>query len=151
MTDEIQIIPVEKGSPLAQALLQFVEQCSWEEVKAHIAGMLRDWVFTDWERMFAAVCGDRIVGMASIGKTDYYPLPEIYPWVSCIFVTEDFRGRRISERLIDYANAYARTLGFSRTYIPSEFRGLYERYGYTYLREIVNYGGGTDHLFSKEL
>ncbi|HCK88162.1 MAG TPA: N-acetyltransferase, partial [Erysipelotrichaceae bacterium] len=36
-----------------------------------------------------------------------------------------------------------------RSYIPAGFFGLYEHYGYTYLKDIVNYGGGTDHLFVK--
>ena len=57
----------------------------------------------------------------------------------------------ICGRLIDHANAHARTLGFDRTYIPTEFTGLYERYGYRYLRDIVNYGGDTDRLYCKEL
>ena len=93
----------------------------------------------------------KIVGMASLFKTDYYPLPEIYPWVSSLFVTEAYRGKRISQKLVDYANDYAKSLGFERTYIPSEHVGLYEKYGYTYLKDIVNYGGGVDRLYVKEL
>ena len=36
-------------------------------------------------------------------------------------------------------------------YIPSEYVGLYERYGYSYVKDIVNYDGLTDHLYEKEL
>ena len=42
-------------------------------------------------------------------------------------------------------------MGFDKTYIPSEHVGLYEKYGYTYIKDIVNYGGGTDRLYAKEL
>ena len=45
----------------------------------------------------------------------------------------------------------ARELGFDKTYIPSEHIGLYEKYGYRYLKDIVNYGGDTDRLYVKEL
>ncbi|MBR6029884.1 MAG: GNAT family N-acetyltransferase [Clostridia bacterium] len=141
---------VERDSPLAEALLRFAEGCSWTEAKEHIAGMIRDWVFTDWEAMFAAVEDGKIIGMASAMKTDYYPLPEVFPWVSCVFVAEEYRGRRISGALIGAANRYLREQGFSRSYIPSECAGLYEHYGYRYLRDIVNYGGGTDRLYVKE-
>ena len=147
----LTISKVNKDTELAQQLLQFVENCSWYEVKEHIADMLRSWEFTDWECMFAAVEDEKIVGMASVMKTDYYPLPEIYPWISCIFVTESARGRRISGQLIDHANEYAKELGFIRTYIPTEYTGLYEHYGYRYIRDIVNYGGDTDRLYAKEL
>ena len=41
--------------------------------------------------------------------------------------------------------------GFDRTYIPSEHTDLYEKFGYCYLKDIVNYGNGTDRLYVKEL
>jgi GNAT superfamily N-acetyltransferase len=147
----LTINKVERSTILAQELLQFVENCSWHEVKEHIAEMLRSWKFTDWECMFAAVQDGKIVGMASIMKTDYYPLPDIYPWISCIFVTKNARGRRISGHLIDHANRYAKEIGFTKTYIPTGFTGLYEHYGYHYLCDIVNYGGGKDRLYVKEV
>ena len=113
--------------------------------------MIMENTFSDWESMFAAMDGDIIIGHASVMKTDYYPLPDIYPWISTIFVTEKYRGMRISEKLIEYINQYAKKLGFSRTYIPSEYMGLYEKYGYKYLKDITNYDGGKDHLFVREL
>ena len=149
--NSLQIIKVEKGSDLADKLIGFVENFSWTEVQDHILSMLRNWEFTDWETPFAATVNGRIVGMTTIMKTDYYPLPEIFPWISCIFVSEEYRGNRISEKLIDFANSYAKKLGFSQTYIPSSHIGLYEKYGYEYQRDIVNYGNETDRLYSKKL
>lgn len=145
------IVKVERGTPLAEEFLHFVENCSWTEVRDHIAGLVRDWKFTDWETMFAAIIDGKIVGMASLLKTDYYPLPEIFPWVSCVFVEKEFRGNHISGKLIDAANHYAKEQGFTKTYIPTEYTGLYERYGYEYIKDIVNYGGGTDRLYVKTL
>ena len=124
---------------------------SWEEVKEHTLRVLRNWEFTGWDTMFAALADGEVIGMASLAKEDYYPLPDIFPWVSSVFVTEAYRGQRISAKLVDFANAYAKSLGFERTYIPSEHIGLYEKYGYSYVRDIVNYGGGTDRLYVKEL
>lgn len=146
-----EIRRVEKDTELHRELIRFVENCSWAEAKDHIAMVLRSWLFTDWEAMFAAVVNGRIVGMTSIAKTDYYPLPQIFPWISCVFVAEAYRGNRISEQMIAYANRYALDYGFTRTYIPSEHIGLYEKYGYRYIKDIVNYGGGTDRLYAKDL
>ncbi len=149
--EDVTIVKVDRDTPLAEEFLHFVENCSWTEVRDHIAGLIRGWEFTDWETMFAAVKNGKIVGMASLLKTDYYPLPEIFPWVSCVFVEKEYRGNRISGRLIDAANRFAKEQGFAKTYIPTEHMGLYERYGYTYVRDIVNYGGGTDRLYMKTL
>ena len=142
---------VEPGTPQAEELLAFVENCSWTEARDHIAGMIRNRVFRDWETMFAARAEGKIIGMASVMKEDYYPAPELFPWVSCVFVSEEYRGLRISEKLIRHANLYLREAGFDRSYIPSGTAGLYERYGYSYVREIRNYGGTWDHLYVKDI
>ena len=149
--EALEIKKVDRDTELHSMLIDFVEHFSWEDVREHTLWMLRNWQFTDWESMFVALVNGQIVGMASIRKTDYYPLPEIYPWVSSVFVTEAYRGHRISEALITAINEYARELGFTRTYIPSEHVGLYEQYGYEYLQDIVNYGGGTDRLYVMNL
>lgn len=146
-----EIKKVERNTELADELVHFVENFSWEDVKEHTLQVLRNWDFTDWETMFVALVNNQIVGMASIAKTDYYPLPEIYPWVSSIFVTEEYRGHRISEKLIEAANQYAKSIGFKETYIPAEHIGLYEKYGYHYIKDIVNYSNEIDRLYVKQL
>ena len=147
----ITIQKVDKDTETAEALLGFVQNFSWNEVKEHTVRVIENWEFEEWETPFVAMADGVIVGMATIMKTDYYPLPEIYPWISTLFVSEEYRGMRISEKLIDFANSYAKDLGFDKTYIPSEHVGLYEKYGYTYIKDIVNYGGDTDRLYAKEI
>lgn len=148
---DFSVRSVEKGTPLAEKLLDFVRHCSWTEVKEHMASLIGNWEFTGWETMFAAMEDEKIIGMASVMKEDYYPLPEISPWVSSVFVSEEYRGLRVSEKLIAAANDYLREQGFDRSYIPSCHVGLYERFGYSYVRDIVNYGGTADHLYVKDL
>lgn len=149
--ESLTLEKVDKGTELAKKLLDFVENFSWLEVKEHTVQLIRNWEFTEWETPFVATVGDRIVGMATVMKSDYYPLPDIYPWISTLFVSEAYRGNRISEQLIDFANTYAKDLGFDKTYIPTEYVGLYEKYGYCYIQDIVNYGNGVDRLYAKEL
>ena len=56
---EITIQKVENNTALAQALIRFVEDFSWEEVKAHTLHTLRNWEFSGWEAVFAVwnICG----------------------------------------------------------------------------------------------
>ena len=147
----IDLQKVDKGTPLANDLLNFVNNFSWLDVKEHTVRMLENWEFEEWETPFAAILNGQIIGMVTIMKSDYYPLPEIFPWISTLFVSENHRGNRISEKLIDFANQYAKNIGFDKTYIPTEYIGLYEKYGYRYVKDIVNYGNGIDRLYEKEL
>lgn len=79
--DTLEIKKVDKGTDLADKLICFVENFSWDDVKNHMLALLREWAFTDWETILVAIADGRIVGMTTIMKTDYYPLPEIYPWI----------------------------------------------------------------------
>ena len=148
---DVTIKKVDKDTEDAAALLEYVKNFSWEEVREHTVRVIENWEFEEWEAPFVAMADGRIAGMVTVMKTDYYPLPEIYPWISTLFVSEEYRGKRISEKLIDFANSYAKDLGFDKTYIPSSHVGLYEKYGYSYIKDIVNYGGDVDRLYAKEL
>jgi len=147
----VELRKVDKGTPLADELLAFVENFSWLDVKDHTVRVLKNWEFEEWESPFVAIMNRQIVGMVTIMKSDYYPLPEIFPWISTLFVSEEYRGNRISGKLIDFANQYAKEIGFTNTYIPTEYIGLYEKYGYHYVKDIVNYGNGIDRLYVKEI
>ena len=149
--DLIEIQKVDKNTYLTDDLLNFVENFSWLDVKEHTVKVIQNWEFEDWETPFVAMVNGQIVGMVTIMKSDYYPLPEVFPWISTLFVSETFRGNRISGKLIDFANEYAKDIGFNRTYIATGHIGLYEKYGYCYIKDIVNYGGDTDRLYAKEL
>ena len=127
------------------------EYLSWDEVKEQTVRVIKNWEFEEWETPFVAIINGQIVGMVTIMKSDYYPLPEVFPWISTLFVSEAFRGNRISGKLIDFANKYAKDIGFDRTYTQTEHIGLYEKYGYCYIQDILNYGGDTDRLYDKEL
>ncbi|MBQ0000940.1 MAG: GNAT family N-acetyltransferase [Clostridiales bacterium] len=149
LPDNLSIQKVDAGTELNDELLTFIENCSWDEVKAHLTEVIRSNALTDWETFFVARVNGKIVGIVSVMKEDYYPLPEVSPWVSSVFVSEEYRGHRISGKLIAYANDYLARLGFAQSYIPSEHVGLYEKYGYHYVSDITNYGGGIDHLYEK--
>ena len=142
---------VNRDTELAKRLLDFIKNFSWFEVKEHTMRTIENWAFEAWETPVVAMVDDCIVGMVTIMKSDYYPLPEIFPWISTLFVSEEYRGNRISEKLINFANQYAKEIGFDKTYIPTEYIGLYEKFGYSYVRDIVNYGNGIDRLYAKEL
>ena len=141
---------MEKQSSYWQKLIDYGEHCSWDAGK-HLAYMLRENKFTDWESAFIAVEADEIVGYCTFLKTDYYPENRYSPWISCIFVDEAWRGRRISQKMIEKAITYAKEQHFSKVYIPSDMLGFYEKYGFTKIDELMNYSGDMDHVFMKEI
>ena len=98
----MRVVRVGREDALRERLTDFAEGCSWIAGK-HLAGMLREWRFSEWEAVFAAMEGDGIVGYCTFLKEDYYPENRYWPCISSVFVDERYRGRRISHRMIEAA------------------------------------------------
>lgn len=146
----IDVRQVQYGTPLWDQLLEYAAHCSWI-AGGHLASMMYENRFEDWEAVFAAMDGGRIVGYCTFLKTDYYPENRYSPWISSIFVDEAFRGRRISQIMIDTVIGYACSCGFSRVYIPSDMTGFYEKFGFYQIDTLENYGGDIDTIFARDI
>ena len=146
----LKVVRLEPSDSLWERTADFAERCSWIAGK-HFAGMLRENRFSDWEAAFAAVKDGEIIGYCTFLKTDYYPENRYWPWISSVFVDEKARGGRVSHRLIEAAEQYARSVGFRRVYIPSDMDGFYEKCGYSPVDTLVNYGGDMDTVFMKKI
>ncbi len=146
----MEVVRITNGTELWKRTIKYAKSCSWI-VGKHVAKMLRNNAFTDWEAFFVALDGDNIIGFCSFMKEDYYPENKYSPWISSVFVDEQARGNRVSHRLIEYVEEYAKECGFTNVYIPSDMVGFYEKCGYQPIDKLVNYGGDTDTIFMKEL
>lgn len=149
--DEHPAVKVQRvlpGTSLWAELICYAESCSWI-AGGHLAKMMTENRFEDWESVFAAVDSEGIAGFCTLLKTDYYPENRYSPWISTIFVDERCRGRRLSGVLIDTAAAFAEEQGFEKVYIPSDIVGLYEKYGFQKIDQLKNYGGDIDFIFAR--
>ena len=149
-TAAITVLRVTPDTPLWNTLTDYAEHCSWL-AGPHVAGILRDNHFTDWEAVFAAMQEGKIIGYCTFLKTDYYPENRYWPWISSMFVGEDYRGQGVCGMLIGAAVEYARSCSFKTVYIPSDMVGFYERYGFRKIDELINYGGDADNVFARDI
>ena len=146
----MEILRLTADNPLWEAAADFAENCSWIAGK-HVAQMMRENHFTDWEAVFFAVEEGRFAGYCTFLKEDYYPENRYSPWISSMFVDERFRGRKLSGQMIDFVCGYAREKGFRRVYIPTDTARLYERFGFTVIGSLTNYGGDVDQILAKDI
>lgn len=133
-----------------QQLIEYAEVCSWIAGKS-LAVTMRDNGFEDWEGVFVAMSNDNIVGYCTVNKSDYIPNVNYSPYISFVFVDENFRGNRISEKLILYASEYLSQVGFHQVYIVSGEKGLYEKYGFHVIDEQMAVYGKLAQIFMKKI
>jgi N-acetylglutamate synthase-like GNAT family acetyltransferase len=127
-------------------LIDFVRKSSWRESPI----IVNNWEennYLDWERIFVAIENNNIVGHCSLNEKDSISNIEYTPYIQSVFVNEQFRGNRLSEKLILCAISYAKTLGFKKVYIVSDLKNFYEKYGFEKIDEKNDYRGEPQSIF----
>ena len=131
-------------------LIDFVNKSSWRESPI-IAKNWEEYSYLEWERIFVAFDNNNIIGHCSLNERDSIPDVEYKPYIQSVFVNEQFRGKRIGEKLILHAIDYAKTLGFGKVYIISDLNNLYEKYGFVKIDEKIDYRGELQNIYEYKM
>ncbi|KTD83509.1 GNAT family N-acetyltransferase [Paenibacillus etheri] len=107
----MQIESIIYSNKLWQIVIEYAQECSWR-AGTTLAKQMKECHFSDWERVFVALDGDHIAGYCALAKTDCIPDIPYTPYIGFVFVGEQYRGNRLSEKLILSASAYAKGTGF---------------------------------------
>ena len=118
---------IDKKDKLWNKLIDYANSCN-REAGPILAEKMQWDNFLDWEKIFVATEGDDIIGYCTFTKEDGIPDCDYTPFVWFIFVDEKHRWKRISEKMINTVEEYAKTLNFKQLYIVSDHKWLYEKY-----------------------
>ena len=136
---------LDKGTKDFDNMVAFAEKCSWEPGR-NLARRMREGEASDgtngipkgavakrasdWEILIGDFAEDGTPrGFGVLSSSDFPPV-EYLPWVGVVFVGEDYRGQRISQKLIEVMEQKAKELGYDRIYLVTDHVNLYEKYGY---------------------
>ena len=145
----MEITVITNGHPLWDQTISFAETCSWK-AGPYLAKKMRNNEFAGVERVIVATENDSPVGYCTFSLKDELPEDSEYsPFIGFVFVDENCRGKRISEKMIAAALDYAESNGYETVYILSGESGLYEKYGFENIRDVGTIYGTVDHLFQK--
>lgn len=128
-------------------VISFAEKCSWK-AGPFLAKKMKENELKEWERVCAVYVNGEVAGFSTFTEKD--ELAEQYdfkPFIGFVFVGEQYRGRRLSEMMIQNIIAYAKELCFEKVYIMSGEIGLYEKYGFVKLGDYETIYGSIDQLF----
>lgn len=128
----------------------YAQNCSWRVGEALARAMERN-SFEDWERVIVAVSDEKICGYCTVEKTDCIKNVPYTPYISFVFVGEEYRGNRLSQRLIEYTMKYLRSQGFNKVYLISDHENLYEKYGFSVVDHKIAPWGEEEKIYMQVL
>ncbi|MCD8366011.1 MAG: GNAT family N-acetyltransferase [Clostridiales bacterium] len=130
--------------------IHFAENCLWSAGKC-LTKMMTNNEFLSYERVITACVDDKVVGFCTFTRKD--EMPDKYDFegfIGFVFVDEEHRGQRLSEKMINTAGAYAKRIGYEKVYIMSGEKGLYEKYGFSKIGEYDTIYGTFEQLFVRK-
>ena len=95
--------------------------------------------------------GETLAGCAGLIPNDFISRMDLWPWICALYVAREHRGHEYGRRLLDYAKADARQLGFRKIYLSTEHIGYYERYGFAYLGQGWHPWGESSRIYAAPL
>lgn len=146
----MNIKPVTASDEMWENVKMYAENCSWRAGKS-LANHMNNNAFTDWQRVIIAVDKENICGFCTVSKTDCIPDVGYTPYIGYIFVEEAYRGNRISEKLIQYAMSYLKSVGFDKVYLVSDHVNLYEKYGFRVIDRKIAPWGTEEKIYMREI
>ena len=105
----------------------------------------------DFPVTFVALENGFAVGTAGFWRCDLISRQDLYPWLAALYIDEDARGRGISEALQQHVINYARQRGYNRLWLWSTFAGYYERFGWQFNEEALEFPNTRVRVYQQEL
>ncbi len=91
------------------------------------------------------------VGGAGLITNDFISRMELWPWLCALYVEDEFRGHACGALLIEHLKRECCRLGFPRLYLATDHIGYYEKYGFRYLGDGIQYDGSRSRIYEAVL
>ena len=94
---------------------------------------------------------ENLVSFCTLAVQDEIDDMSMTPWIGFVYTFPQYRGKRCSGKLIEYAISLAAEQGNKKVYVSSEEIGLYEKYGFTYLKTADSVHGYKTRIYVREI
>lgn len=95
--------------------------------------------------------GDDLASFCTYAEQDDIREPSLTPWVGFVYTFPEYRGKRRIGKLLEHAYMLAKSDGFGRLYISTGETGLYEKYGYTFWKNMKDIHGEDSRVYVMDI
>lgn len=98
-------------------------------------------------KLFFLLDGKSAVSFLTLTVQDCIVAPELTPWIGFVYTYPEYRGRRYAGVLLEHARKCAAKSGAHSVYLATSQCGLYEKYGFTYLGNRLDYQNEDSRIY----
>ena len=98
-------------------------------------------------KIFLLVEGDALLSFCSFAEKDDIPDCAFGPWIGFVYTFPQYRGKRRMGILFTHIFKAARSQGLKTIYISTHDEGIYEKYGFSFLKVMKDMGGEDSRIY----
>lgn len=100
---------------------------------------------------FVAIIDNELVGTIGLWRSDLVSRQDLYPWLSALYVKESHRKKGVGQELQRFLINYCKEAGFTELFLYTDIRNYYEKTGWQYIEDGVEYSGDYLKIYKKSL
>ncbi len=100
---------------------------------------------------FVALDGDQPVGTVGVWRCDLISRQDLFPWLAALYITPARRGTGLSDQLQRHVIAWCQARGYPELYLYATCSGYYERFGWHYIGDALDYPDKVVRLYHRQL
>jgi len=150
---KVALLPVGNKTADCSGIIQWAEAWDWGVGKI-VAKRLVNGEFNDWETVFVLTVDEKYAGLCILEKRDGWGTDldlVLTPFITAVYIDPKYRGQRLSEKLLNAAFDFARSLGFDAVYLISSSQGFYEKFEFEKFTQTVTLLGTTEPVYKRRL
>lgn len=124
--------------------LSKIKAADWRAAK-YLAGLLETNEFYtlcgSTSKIFLLIENQDLISFCTFAEKDDIPDTDLAPWIGFIYTFPQFRGKRRIGKLIEHIYCIAKNQGFKNLYISTDQKGLYEKFGFTFICTLKDRNG----------
>ena len=95
--------------------------------------------------------GEQLVSFCTYAEQDEIRDNSLTPWIGFVYTFPKYRGKMRMGKLLEYVYSLAKKDGHKTLYLSTGERGLYEKYGFTYWKEMKDINGNDSLIYRKSI
>lgn len=131
-------------------VISYLKDCSWGAAKFLYKLIIENKIeetLGSKSKIIVLLDENKIVSFATYAKRDCIEADDLFPWIGFVYTDEKYRGKRYSQRIINYILDKARNDGYSKVYLATTHNGFYEKYGFKYLEDRLDIYNEIDRVY----
>jgi GNAT superfamily N-acetyltransferase len=105
---------------------------------------------SDIPRFYVAIEKGHIIGTYALLRNDLNSRQDLCPWLACLYVEEEHRGREIGSKLLQHGLKEAAKKGYEKLFLSTDLENYYEKYGWRNCGVVYGVSGGHIKLYEKD-